>query len=548
MLLALAAPAALLARLLATGGRRERAAEQAGPGWRCAAPQRQARLVRAEALTVAATGAAGGLLLAGLLAGWLRGPAALAAPPGAAVAVGSLAVLAAVPLAAATLDSPRRATALATVALLAVAGLLAAAGLVSGAGSAATPSGLPRQVALAVAFWLAAQAGLAVGTRWVVRRAARLVAVLVRPVAGPLATPLALVLARRSGLVAGTVVVGSGAVALAVAGGPLAAGWREVPGAQQLGNLARVTAPLAALLGAGLAVAVACTEAPRRRAQVAVVTGLGTPRRTVRRALLAAWTLPTLLAVGAGLGEADGLRRLLAVPVPHPTRPPDPGDAVSLPPLALAAGHALALNPLDARSLLTAFGVAGIFAVLVAETGLLVGFFLPGDSLLFTAGLFTSTAPGSPLHLPLGQVLVAAAGGALVGAQLGFVLGRRAGARLLAGRRPRLVAAAARAERLLARYGHGRAVVLARFVPVVRTVLNPLAGALGMPARTFTLWQVLGGLGWTVGLVLAGTGLGTVVPSIDRYLLPVVALVVVVSLLPLGAELLRARRERQPVA
>lgn len=84
--------------------------------------------------------------------------------------------------------------------------------------------------------------------------------------------------------------------------------------------------------------------------------------------------------------------------------------------------------------------------------------------------------------------------------------------------------------------------MLARFVPVVRTVLNPLAGALEVPARVFTLWQVAGGLVWTVGLVLAGYGLGSSIPNVDRYLLPIIAVIVAVSLLPLAVELLRSRR------
>ncbi|MCX5208087.1 DedA family protein [Kitasatospora sp. NBC_00240] len=203
----------------------------------------------------------------------------------------------------------------------------------------------------------------------------------------------------------------------------------------------------------------------------------------------------------------------------------------------------LAVNPLDAGSLLGAFGALGIAVVLFAETGLLVGFFLPGDSLLFTAGLLCTTGSGSGPHLDLAQVLAAAAVGALAGAQVGYLLGRRGGRALLArSRNKHLHEGAVRAEELLDRYGHGKAVVLARFVPVVRTVLNPLAGALGVGARTFTLWQVVGGLVWTFGLVLAGFGLGSSVPNVDRYLLPIVALVVAVSLLPLALELLRSRR------
>ncbi|MGW2718445.1 DedA family protein [Streptomyces sp. NPDC001492] len=206
---------------------------------------------------------------------------------------------------------------------------------------------------------------------------------------------------------------------------------------------------------------------------------------------------------------------------------------------------AQAVNVLDAGSLLSAFGALGIAVVMFAETGLLVGFFLPGDSLLFTAGLLCVPGVHGSVHLSLPPVLAAAVGGALLGAQTGYWLGRRGGRALLArSRAKKLHEGAARAEELLARYGHAKAVVLARFVPVVRTVLNPLAGALDVPVRVFTLWQVIGGLVWTIGLVLGGYALGSSVPNVDRYLLPLVALVVVLSLTPIAFEARRARARR----
>ncbi|MEW2290458.1 DedA family protein [Streptomyces sp. NPDC047841] len=202
----------------------------------------------------------------------------------------------------------------------------------------------------------------------------------------------------------------------------------------------------------------------------------------------------------------------------------------------------LAVNPLDAQSLLAAFGVLGVGAVMFAETGLLIGFFLPGDSLLFTAGLLCTGTGQHGVKLSLGPLLVAAAVGALAGAQCGYLIGRRAGGVLLArSRSARLREGAERAEELLGRYGHARAVVLARFVPVVRTVLNPLAGALGVPVRVFTVWQIAGGLVWSLGLTLAGYALGSSIPNVDRYLLPLVALIVVISLVPLAVEFCRGR-------
>lgn len=203
----------------------------------------------------------------------------------------------------------------------------------------------------------------------------------------------------------------------------------------------------------------------------------------------------------------------------------------------------LAVNLLDAHSLLATFGVLGIAVVMFAETGLLVGFFLPGDSLLFTAGLLCAGTADKGATLSLPMVLAASVAGALAGAQVGYLIGRRAGGALLArSRSKRLREGAERAQELLDKYGHAKAIVFARFVPVVRTVLNPLAGALNVPARTFTLWQVIGGLVWTVGLVLAGYALGSSIPNVDRYLLPIVGLIVAVSLLPLAVELLRSRR------
>ena len=191
------------------------------------------------------------------------------------------------------------------------------------------------------------------------------------------------------------------------------------------------------------------------------------------------------------------------------------------------------MHLLAPEHLLATFGVVGLFLIVFAETGLLVGFFLPGDSLLFTAGLLTSTSAGAGSHLPLAGVIGASAAGAILGAQVGYLVGRRYGSALLdRPDRPKLQAAVERSRRSLARYGVGRAVVLARFVPFVRTVVSPLAGTVGVGVRTFTLWQVVGGLVWTVGLVTAGRVAGATVPDIDRYVLPAVAVVLALSLVP----------------
>ena len=202
----------------------------------------------------------------------------------------------------------------------------------------------------------------------------------------------------------------------------------------------------------------------------------------------------------------------------------------------------LAVNPLSANSLLAAFGAAGIFVIMFAETGLLVGFFLPGDSLLFTAGLLCTTSKNG-VHLNLPTVLLCAVAGALIGAQVGYLIGQKGGKPLLArSKNKHIRAGAERAEQILGDYGHAKAIMIGRFIPVVRTVLNPVAGALNVPVRTFTIWQVVGGLIWSIGVTLAGYGLGNTIPNIDTYLLPIIGLIVLVSVIPIALEILRSRR------
>ena len=205
------------------------------------------------------------------------------------------------------------------------------------------------------------------------------------------------------------------------------------------------------------------------------------------------------------------------------------------------------MNPLDASSIITTTGLLGIFVVLVAETGLLVGFFLPGDSLLFTSGLLAASQGAA--RLPLGPLLAVAAAGALIGAQLGYVIGKRLGTRLLArATRPALHRGVARSKEAIDRYGPAQAVVLARFIPIVRTVMNPMAGVLGVRTLTFTVAQVLGGVVWTTVIILAGYWLGNRIPGIDTYLLPIIAVIIVISLIPVALEVRRMRRTGRPAA
>jgi membrane-associated protein len=220
----------------------------------------------------------------------------------------------------------------------------------------------------------------------------------------------------------------------------------------------------------------------------------------------------------------------------------------------LALAPALAVNPLNATELLATFGLIGVLVILFAETGLLVGFFFPGDSLLFLAGIAASPfadviLPGVALHL--WQLLVFAPLCAIAGAQLGHLLGSRWGRRMFDKPNSRLFKReyVAKAEHYFDKFGPAKAVVLARFIPIVRTFLNPVAGVLEMPARTFLLWNVVGGVLWTDGIILVGyfvaKKITDYIPAdkIDTYLVPFIILIVLISAIPIFVEVWRARRD-----
>jgi membrane-associated protein len=196
---------------------------------------------------------------------------------------------------------------------------------------------------------------------------------------------------------------------------------------------------------------------------------------------------------------------------------------------------------LSPDSLLETFGTIGLFAIVFIESGLLVGFFLPGDSLLFTAGLLASQ---DELNFPL--IVVGCMVSAVLGDQVGYTIGHKAGPRLLARERwftqRRHVA---RAERFFARRG-GQAVLLARFVPIVRTFVPVMAGIVRMPYRKFVGWNIAGGILWGGGVTTAGYVLGETVPSIDRYLLPIIAVIVLLSIIPVIHELRRIDDPDEP--
>lgn len=184
-------------------------------------------------------------------------------------------------------------------------------------------------------------------------------------------------------------------------------------------------------------------------------------------------------------------------------------------------------------------GYVGIFAIIFAESGLLIGFFFPGDSLLFTAG-FLASLPDAPFSLPI--LLVGCFIAAVTGDSVGYAFGRRVGRKLFQrentmffNKRNLL-----RAERFYEEHG-SKAIILARFVPVVRTFAPIVAGIGTMHYSRFVMFNVIGGLLWAVGILLAGYFLGSAIPDVDKYLLPIVAVIIVVSVLPAALHLLKER-------
>jgi membrane-associated protein len=197
---------------------------------------------------------------------------------------------------------------------------------------------------------------------------------------------------------------------------------------------------------------------------------------------------------------------------------------------------------LDGQHLVETFGIAGLLLIVFAETGLLLGFFLPGDSLLFAAG-YAATGAFHGLHPNIALVCVAVTAVAIAGAQTGYHIGQAAGPRLFQREDSRLFKKAyvTKAEEVIERYGAGRAIVLARFIPIVRTFLNPLVGAGKLPARTFLLWNVVGGVLWGTGVTLLGYWLGQV-DVIGKNLEVFAVLVVLLSVSPMAWELRKSRR------
>ena len=204
-----------------------------------------------------------------------------------------------------------------------------------------------------------------------------------------------------------------------------------------------------------------------------------------------------------------------------------------------AAAQVLAINPFNATELVSTFGLIGVLAIIFAETGLLVGFFLPGDSLLVTAGLLAATTGVFNVWL-LGLLLTVSS---IIGNTVGYGIGRASGQRLfrredsLLFNKKHLY----RAHEFYERHG-GKTVVIARFMPIVRTFVPVVAGMAQMGYRRYTIYNVIGGLGWIWSMLFIGYFLGRYIPGVDQHIETVIVIVVFVSILPGIIGWFRARR------
>ena len=190
-------------------------------------------------------------------------------------------------------------------------------------------------------------------------------------------------------------------------------------------------------------------------------------------------------------------------------------------------------NPLDLlhgdlKSLVETIGYIGVFTIVFIESGLLIGFFLPGDSLLFTAGFLSSQGLMDIHMLALGCFIAA-----VLGDSVGYWIGSKFGRRLYDRENSRFFQKdhLKKAEEFYHKHG-GKTIILARFMPFIRTFAPVVAGMAKMDYKTFLSYNIIGGLLWAVGLTYAGFFLGSIIPNVDKFLLPIIGLIIIASVAP----------------
>ena len=209
------------------------------------------------------------------------------------------------------------------------------------------------------------------------------------------------------------------------------------------------------------------------------------------------------------------------------------------------------MNLFDAHSIVADLGLLGVLGIIFAETGLLIGLAFPGDSLLFIAGVAASGSGGAILgdaQLSAASLFLLAPIAATVGGQVGYFFGEKYGRRLFDRPDGRVFNSqkVVTTEKWLRKYGTGKALILARFVPFVRTLINPMCGVIGIDKKKFFFYNVVGAIIWTQSVIGLGFILGQKLEgSIDAYLLPVIGVIIFVSLVPVFIELFKEWQTRK---
>lgn len=193
----------------------------------------------------------------------------------------------------------------------------------------------------------------------------------------------------------------------------------------------------------------------------------------------------------------------------------------------------------DISKIIAVVGIAGVGGIIFAESGLFFGFFLPGDSLLFTAGFLASQKIINVWVLVIASFVCAVAGDSV-----GYWFGKKVGPKIFTKEDSLFFSKknVQRTKEFYDKYGK-KTIILARFVPVVRTFAPILAGVAEMEYRTFITYNIVGGAFWTFGLTFAGYFLGQIIPDVDKYLLPIILIIIFVSFLPVFKHLYDSRKK-----
>ncbi|MFA6554557.1 MAG: DedA family protein [Candidatus Paceibacterota bacterium] len=201
-------------------------------------------------------------------------------------------------------------------------------------------------------------------------------------------------------------------------------------------------------------------------------------------------------------------------------------------------------NLINPETIVQTLGLLGVIAIIFLETGAFFGFFFPGDSLLFTAGFFASQG-----YISFSLLLICTFLAAVAGDSLGYAFGKKIGPAIFTKddsiffNKKHIV----RAEEFYKKYGK-KTIILARFMPIIRTFAPIVAGVGKMEYKTFLAYNVLGGFLWTWAMLWLGYGLGSLIPNPDRYVIPVVVIIIILSALPPIREVLKARKEKERIS